>query len=258
MKGVAFAGPGKCCVLPGGSLYDRQQPDFGIRPDLPDMCDFLFRQQAERGRERVGQSRPRCHDCNLPPFSTRATAAGVEDMPLFSGFAETRAERHGDRQGRVEIRIGRNPEQVDFGEARRIRGGQGAQPPVLAVAEAHAPVSLDEMDAIENTSPHIAGSLEGVAAPSGDQERVLAGREPGIEAVEFGLAKQAAADGGSGGQGCIEVDEGLFRRAPFRPGRGPGITGGGESRVDLLEIEMDPSPSRSIQLSAAPESGASR
>ena len=117
---------------------------------------------------------------------------------------------------------------------------KGTQPLVLAVAEAHAPVSLDEMDAIENTPPpHIAGSLEGVAALAGDQECVLVGFEPGIETVELGLAKQAAADGASGGECCIEVDEGLFRRTPFRPGRGPGIAGGGESRVDLLKIEME-------------------
>ena len=51
------------------------------------------------------------------------------------------------------------------------------------------------------------------------------------------IVYKAVADGC--GQGYIEVDEGLFRYAPFRPGRGSGIAGGGESRVDLFEIEME-------------------
>ena len=53
------------------------------------------------------------------------------------------------------------------------------------------------------------------------------------------MVYKAAADGGGGGQGCTEVDEGLFRRASFRPGCGLGIAGGSESRIDLLEIEME-------------------
>ena len=79
---------------------------------------------------------------------------------------------------------------------------------------------------------------------------MLAGLEPGIEAVELGLAKQTTVDGGSGGQGCIEVDEGLFRRA--RSGQAAAWASPEATKAALTcsrsrwRRRMDPSPSGSI------------
>ena len=51
-------------------------------------------------------------------------------------------------------------EQVGLGEVRRARGGDRAQAPVVAVAEPHRDIVLDQHDPVKDAAAHIARALE--------------------------------------------------------------------------------------------------
>jgi hypothetical protein len=82
----------------------------------------------------------------------------------FSIGPTSRCTRSWMRNGLVGSKpdIGGNAEQVLLGEIRRAVGGDGAEPLVVAVAEADRDVVLDQHDPVEDAAAHIARALEGI------------------------------------------------------------------------------------------------
>ena len=99
----------------------------------------------------------------------------------------------------------------DLGKVRRAFGRKVAQPRVIAVAEADAVGFLDQFDAVEDSAADVGGSLERVAAGSGDDERLLAWLQTAGEPLVAVVSEQAAADRGHGDVGDVEIDECVVR-----------------------------------------------
>ena len=104
---------------------------------------------------------------------------------------------------------GHDPEERHFAETRRTGGQNLAQALVLLVAEAHADVALDQLDAVEDAAAHIARSLERIEPVARQQDRLLAGFEALAQVGLFSLAQHAAADRRDRHQGRVELDEGV-------------------------------------------------
>src|SRR5690606_29847450 len=106
---------------------------------------------------------------------------------------------------------------VDLLEGGRALGGQAADASMLVVAKADGLGALHELDAIEDAAAHVAGTLERVDAVAGDQNRLLPRLEHARDALELGIAEQAAPDGGLRDERHVQLDELRLGRAALGP-----------------------------------------
>ena len=106
---------------------------------------------------------------------------------------------------------------------------------MIAVAEADAVGLLDQFDAVEDSAPDVGGALEGIAARSGDDERLLSGLQPARQTVVAVVAEQTAADRRHRDIGDVKIDEGVVRIAFLRMRRRGGIARLFESLVHVRD-----------------------
>jgi hypothetical protein len=111
---------------------------------------------------------------------------------------------------------------------------------VIAVAEADAVGFLNQLDAVEDSAADVGGSLERVAAGSGDDERLLARLETADESLIAVVSEQTASDRGNGDVGNVEIYECVVGIACLRMGGRGGVTRAFERLVDIRNREEEP------------------
>src|SRR5450755_463127 len=94
-------------------------------------------------------------------------------------------------------------------------------------------VSWIKFDAVEDAATDVSGALERIAARPRDDQRLLSRLQPAGQPLVSIIAEQTAADRRHRDVRDIEVDEGVFRIAFFRPRRGTGVAGFFEGLVHV-------------------------
>ena len=149
------------------------------------------------------------------------------------------------RRRRVEGGLCRQHEEPDLPEILGVLGRDAAEAFVAAVAKAETVFALDDADAVEDAAPHVAGPFERIESVAGDEDRVPARLESAGERVVFGLAEEAASDGGHARECREQVDEDIFRIVALGARRGLRLAGSFERCGDLADVENEP-PHRAV------------
>ena len=93
---------------------------------------------------------------------------------------------------------------------------QSAQTFVLLVMKADGSIALNQLDAVEDATAHIARALKGILAAPKYQNGMFVFFQPIANSRIFVVTKKGAADLGSTDQRHMHVDKCVFRRAFFR------------------------------------------